>query len=53
MNLFIKGIEFVEEIRPAIFKIVLTVEQDEPVSLIVNDLTLRQLMAQMVTHTLA
>jgi hypothetical protein len=53
MQMVVKEIEVVEEVRPSIFEIVVTLEGGSAVSLVMNDLTMRLLMAQMITHTLA
>lgn len=53
MQMVVKAIEIVEEVQPSVFEIILTLEGGTAICLVMNELTMRTLMAQMVSHTLA
>jgi hypothetical protein len=53
MHFIVKTIELIEEIRPAIFEVTFSLHEGGPIQLVMNEQTLRTLMAQIVAHTIA
>lgn len=49
----VKAIEYVEEIEPAVFKLVVTLEHGTVASFRMSAVTLQSLMAQIVLHSLS
>ena len=53
MQIVVKGIDHVEEVEPAVFEIIVMLEEGTTASLRMSDLTMRLLMAEIVAHTIA
>lgn len=53
MQLAVKAIDFVEEIEPAIFEIVVTLEGDRTAKLRMNSTTMKFLMTEIVMHSVS
>jgi hypothetical protein len=51
MQLAVKTIDLVEEIAPAMFEIIVTLEEGTTATLRMNAITMRFLMAEIVMHT--